>query len=82
MAMSAAVAMATASAPNAKALAKSEETRRPPVMIKVISFLFFSAFRAVSRANIVGTDVAALINFGAAPVAPALPSIVMKSGFA
>lgn len=36
--------------------------------------------RARESANIVGTEVESLINFGLAPVDPPRPSIVMKSG--
>lgn len=82
VAISAAVPIAIASAPNARAFAKSADTLNPPVIIKEISFLSFSSrnFLALYKANNVGTDVDALTNLGDAPVAPGLPSIVMKSG--
>jgi len=63
-------------------LAKSEETRCPPVMTRLIFFLLFSYryFFALYKANRVGIDVAALTNLGEDPVEPARPSRVMKSG--
>ena len=75
--------MATASAPIAIALAKSEDTRSPPVMTRSISAPASSRyFLARERAYTVGTLVESLTSFGLAPVAPPLPSMVIKSGSA
>ena len=72
--------MATASAPKARALAKSAEILSPPVITRdtCSAPLSFRNFLALYRANMEGTDVEDLTNLGAAPVAPALPSIVDK----
>ena len=74
--------MAIASAPRASALAKSDETRRPPVMTRETSLapLASRKRRALERAKIVGIEVASFTTLEAAPVAPARPSTVTKSG--
>jgi hypothetical protein len=71
-----------ASAPIARAFAKSEETLRPPVITSEISFMFLSSrnFLALCRANSVGIEVACLTNFFAAAVAPSL-SLLLFYGF-
>ena len=75
--------MATASAPMARALAKSEDTLSPPVITRSMSAPVSSRyFLARYRAYMVGTLAASRISFGLAPVAPPRPSMVMKSGSA
>jgi hypothetical protein len=59
MAISADVLIATASAPNASALAKSEEILNPPVIVRLISdflsfYSFFSPFSLVNELMILG----------------------------
>ena len=70
--------MATPSAPKASALATSEEILSPPVISRETYPAPFVSRNVLARctANSVGTEVAALMNLGEAPVAPALPSIV------
>ena len=83
IAIIAAVPIAIASAPIAIALAKSDEVLSPPVMTSDISSPCSSKyFLALYSAYIVGTVVASFMILGLAPVAPPLPSIVIKSGFA
>ena len=67
----------------ASALAKSDETLNPPVIIKEMSFTprLSKNFLARYNAKIVGIEVDSLINLDAAAVAPGLPSIVIKSRY-
>src|SRR5699024_5536494 len=74
MAIRGAEAMATASAPMAMAFAASADTRRPPVITRLISDPAASRyFLARCRSYTVGTLEASLRSFGEEPVAPPLP---------
>ena len=65
------------------AFAKSLDTLNPPVITKLISeFIESKYFLALESAYIVGTEVDSLNKNGLEPVAPPLPSIVIKSGSA
>ena len=68
--------------PDLSAARVLEEIRKPPVIVMLISVTECSSryLRVRYSANSVGMEVLALTNFGADPVAPALPSMVIKSG--